>query len=79
MIVVTTLAKGQIVIPAELRRRLGIHPGSRLEIRVEGDHLELHPAPADPIAALRGSVPRGSGSLADALAEEHRREVEGDD
>jgi AbrB family looped-hinge helix DNA binding protein len=32
MSTVTVSEKGQIVIPAELRRRLGIGPGTRLEV-----------------------------------------------
>lgn len=32
MSLVTVSAKGQVVIPAEIRRRLGIGPGTQLEI-----------------------------------------------
>ena len=74
---VRTLAKGQVVIPAEVRRRLGIAPGDLLEIRVVDDHIELAPLPDDPIAAFCGSL-GGGGSLAADLIEEHRREVTGD-
>lgn len=77
MVTVKTLAKGQIVIPMELRRRFGIEPGSFLEVRVAEDHLQLHPLPADPIAAFRGSLARRP-SLAKDLASEHRREVKRD-
>ena len=74
---VRMLAKGQVVIPAEVRRRLGIAPGDLLEIRVVDDHIELAPLPDDPIAAFAGSL-RGDDSLADGLIEEHRREGTGD-
>jgi AbrB family looped-hinge helix DNA binding protein len=74
---IRTLAKGQVVIPAEVRRRLGIAPGDLLEIRVVDDHIELAPLPDDPIAAFSGSL-RGGDSLAGGLIEEHRREVTGD-
>jgi antitoxin PrlF len=52
-------AKGQIVLPAEIRRRLGLWPGAKLEI-VEGPAgLTLRPvrtvANAD-VAALAGMV-----------------------
>ena len=33
--------KGLIVIPAGIRRRLGIHEGSYLELVVEGDSIRL--------------------------------------
>lgn len=74
---VRTLAKGQVVIPAEVRRRLGIAPGDLLELRVVDDHIELSPLPDDPIAAFCGSL-SGKESLADGLIDEHRREVTGD-
>jgi AbrB family looped-hinge helix DNA binding protein len=32
-------AQGQISVPAEVRRRLGIGPGSVIEWEQEGDHL----------------------------------------
>jgi AbrB family looped-hinge helix DNA binding protein len=35
MTTVTVSGKGQIVIPAELRRQLGITPGTRLELVAE--------------------------------------------
>jgi len=34
-------SKGQIVLPAALRRRLGIGPGSTLELQEESDGLRL--------------------------------------
>lgn len=77
MLIVRTLAKGQIVIPAELRRQLGIEPGSLLEVRAVGDHLELYPLPRDPISAFRGSLKVGR-SLAQELIEEHREELRRD-
>ncbi|MFZ5593333.1 MAG: AbrB/MazE/SpoVT family DNA-binding domain-containing protein [Pseudomonadota bacterium] len=74
MLTVRTLAKGQVVIPAELRKQLAIEPGSLLEVSVVGDHIELRPAPRDPIAAFCGSL-AGGESLAEGLMEEHRQEV----
>lgn len=34
-------SKGQIVLPAELRRRLGMGPGARIEVHEEQDGLKL--------------------------------------
>lgn len=68
------LNKGQIVIPAEIRHRYGIKPGTPLEIREVGDHLELYLLPSDPIAAFRGSL-KATDSLSEQLIEEHRKEV----
>jgi AbrB family looped-hinge helix DNA binding protein len=72
------LNKGQIVIPAEIRHRYGIKPGTPLEIREVGDHLELYVLPSNPIIAFRGSL-KIADSLADQMIEEHRKEVAQDD
>ena len=37
-------SKGQIVLPAAIRRRLGLGPGSRLEVLEEADGLKLRVA-----------------------------------
>ncbi len=34
-------SKGQIVIPKDIRRRYGWRPGTRLEIREQGDQIVL--------------------------------------
>lgn len=68
------LNKGQIVIPAEIRHRYGIKPGTPLEIREVGDHLELYLLPSDPIVAFRGSL-KATDSLADQMIEDHQKEV----
>lgn len=68
------LSKGQIVIPAEIRHRYGIKPGTPVEIREVGDHLELYLLPSDPIVAFRGSL-KTTDSLAKHLIEEHRQDV----
>ncbi len=77
MLTVRTLAKGQIVIPAAVREHFGIASGTLLNLEVCGDHIELKPAPKDPIAAFCGSL-AGGESLAEGLTKEHRAEVEHD-
>lgn len=53
-------SKGQIVLPAELRRRLGMGAGARLEIQEEPDGLKLRVlrsvVTSDDIAGLAGMV-----------------------
>jgi antitoxin PrlF len=52
-------SKGQIVLPVDLRRRLGLAAGARLEISEEADGLRLRVTRALPtadIADLAGMV-----------------------
>jgi len=71
------LNKGQVVIPAELRQRLGIKPGHVVELRDAGDHLEIYPLPGDPLVAFRGSLKQDI-SLANELIQEHELEFKCD-
>lgn len=73
MPIVRTSAKGQIVIPKEIRERLGITPGKRVLLRVVGRHAEITPLPDDPIKAMRGIL-KGRGSLAEELLEERNKD-----
>jgi AbrB family looped-hinge helix DNA binding protein len=57
MSTVSVTSKGQITIPLSLRKRLGLQHGSRVELVVVNDHLEMH-LPAQP--AVAGSL-AGSG------------------
>ena len=52
---VTVSSKGQIVIPAELRRRHDIKPGDQLVVVDLAGQISLHPVPDDPVAAARGA------------------------
>jgi AbrB family looped-hinge helix DNA binding protein len=72
---VTIGPQGRLVIPASLRRRLGIEPGEVLIARAEEDRLVLERRNAI-LARLRSrfaEVPAGV-SLADELIAERRRE-----
>jgi AbrB family looped-hinge helix DNA binding protein len=35
--------KGQVVLPSQLRERLGLRPGDALDVRLEGDAIVLRP------------------------------------
>jgi AbrB family looped-hinge helix DNA binding protein len=52
MAVVTVSPKFQVVIPKEVRKRLGLLPGQRIQIVVYGDRIEL--IPVKPIKRMRG-------------------------
>lgn len=47
-------SKGQLVIPADLRRALGLRPGDRIELTLEGRRLVLEPQPSRGARLARG-------------------------
>lgn len=53
----TVTSKGQITIPADVRNRLGLRPGSRLAFVPTAGGYEIHPQAAS-IKDLKGAVPR---------------------
>jgi len=71
MSTVKTLAKGQIVIPAEMRKKYHIEPGTELQIMEYGGIIYLVPPVEDPIKAAQGSLPCRP-SLAGQLLRERR-------
>jgi AbrB family looped-hinge helix DNA binding protein len=74
MPIVKTHAKGQIIIPKEIRERLGIKPGKRLSVKLVNDHLEIRPLPDDPIEFLTGIFKDYSRSMSAELLEERRKD-----
>jgi AbrB family looped-hinge helix DNA binding protein len=67
-------AKGQVVIPAEIRRKYGLQPGTVLHVIDLGDGILLKPVTIQSVHALRGIL-RGGGGLK-ALLEERAKEAE---
>jgi antitoxin PrlF len=58
MSVGTMTSKGQITIPADVRKDLGLHPGSRVAfVRTNTGTYEIRPETAS-IRDLRGSIPK---------------------
>lgn len=55
----TISSKGQITVPLEIRRRLGLREGDRVEFVVEGDRTVLRPAqqPQNPFEKYAGALP----------------------
>lgn len=72
-------SKGQLVIPASIREALGIEPGTRVAIRLEGAEVVLKPetltAKLATIKKLRG-ITAGGPSMCDELLEDRRLERE---
>lgn len=69
----TLTSKGQLVIPAELRRRLGMRKGTRVAITEENGHLVLQPITEEFIDSLKGCLKGGPDLLA-YREREHKRE-----
>lgn len=76
-------AQGQISVPAEIRRKLGVGPGSVLEWEDEGDHVVVRRAgrytSEDIHRAIFTTPPRPKSSeelkrgIADAMRKKHAR------
>lgn len=49
---VTVSPKYQVVIPKEIRKKISISPGQRVQVVVYGDRIEL--IPVKPVKRLRG-------------------------
>jgi AbrB family looped-hinge helix DNA binding protein len=64
-------SKGQIVIPVELRNKLGIAPGTRIAIHQQDNHLVLQPITEAFIDSLMGCC-EGGESLVAIREREHR-------
>jgi AbrB family looped-hinge helix DNA binding protein len=52
MSAVLVSTKGQIVLPAAVRKALGLKPGMRVDIHVEGKGARITPAPVKNTAKL---------------------------
>ena len=75
MPIVTTSSKGQVVIPAGLRKRIGVKPGDKVSVTLTTDgKLMIEPVPQDPVEAAHGSL-RGDSSLTEALLAERKKEA----
>lgn len=55
MSVVTVSPKFQVVIPKDVREKLGIEPGQKVEAFAFGDRIEL--VPVREVSELRGFLP----------------------
>ncbi len=51
--------RGQVSVPAEVRKKLQIEAETTLEWIVEGNTARVIPVPSDPIRAFRGSGKKG--------------------
>ena len=63
--------KGQIVIPATLRRKYGIKNGTKIIITDMGDSIVLKPVTEQYLKNLQGSL-KGKGGLKVLVEERHK-------
>jgi AbrB family looped-hinge helix DNA binding protein len=75
MPIVRVSTKGQLVIPAELRRELGISPGTYIRIEEHDGQLQLTPIGDDIIEATCGMLAH-LGPMTSGLLEERREDLE---
>jgi AbrB family looped-hinge helix DNA binding protein len=67
--------KGQVIIPASLRKKFDIQKGTRVAIMEgEGRVILIKPLPDDPIEASRGML-KGKTSLTKALLKDRLEEA----
>lgn len=73
--------KGQLVVPARLRRRFGIKPGTRINFIEEGERIIFQPVTREYIDSFCGIFKQkpGEKSVVQELIEERRAEKEKED
>ena len=79
MPIVKTHGKGQIIMPKEIRDRLGLRPGSMVSVELVNDHVEIRPLPDDPIEFLTGIFETHPTSLAAELLDERGKDDQTDE
>jgi AbrB family looped-hinge helix DNA binding protein len=70
----TLSSKGQITIPQEIRTRLGLSTGDRVEFVVEDDRTVIRPARTDPnpfakYKGILGTFPGGEQGIREWIAD----------
>ena len=68
---VKVLAKGQVVIPASMRKKYGIQPGCKIQIFEYGNLIYLVPPAEDPVEQAMGCLP-ATPSLSEELLKERK-------
>jgi antitoxin PrlF len=68
-------SKGQITIPLEIRKMLGVDTGDYLEFNTKGLNVEIKPQPqANPFRQFRGTERTGKGKSLTTLQAESSAE-----
>lgn len=75
----TMSSKGQLVIPAELRKKYRLKAGSKVAIDDRDGEIRVKPNPYDALLALRGILSHAGEDIEAWLIEDKRKERERDD
>ncbi|MCX6375231.1 MAG: AbrB/MazE/SpoVT family DNA-binding domain-containing protein [Armatimonadetes bacterium] len=73
MPIVRTSGKGQVVIPAAIRRRAGIRAGDKVSVQEQDGIIVVVPVTKKPGESLRGIL-KGRPSLIEALLKSREKE-----
>jgi AbrB family looped-hinge helix DNA binding protein len=73
MPIVTISSKGQLVIPKEVRKALGLKPKQKVLLKVVKDHAEIEALPENPVKHFCGIFKEGP-SLTKALLKEREED-----
>ena len=74
MTIVTSTVKGQIVIPADMRRKYGIEKGTRFKVYEQKNKIILEPFKRDTVQEGRGML-KTKGRILKALLKDRKREA----
>ena len=70
---VKVLAKGQVVIPAAIRKKYSIQPGCKIQIFEYGNLIYLVPPAEDPVEQAMGCL-SDTPSLSEELLKERKKD-----
>lgn len=73
MELVKVLNKGQIVIPASIRKKYAIKPGNKIQLFEYGRLIYIIPHADDPVSEAKGCLPT-EPSLSEELLADRKRE-----
>ena len=76
MPIVKTSAKGQVVIPAAMRAKIGLKPGGEAIVSLRDGEVIIRPVPDDPIEAACGMFNDPDFSYTEALLQDKKEERE---
>lgn len=74
MSIVTATEKGQVVIPAQIRKRYHITKGTKVVILDKGGQIVLKPLLKEPVKQARGIFKKGASALK-TLMEDRKEEA----